>query len=216
MNSTSYLMSDYKNFPQVPIAGIYMIKNSINGNMYIGQSINMSKRWKEHIVDCHFDNRTFCIHIALKKYGLENFTVSILESIDIDTPNLSDVLNQKEQEYIEKYDTYYHGYNLTLGGNQYRIYDYSKYEILAEEFRNGLTIYEISKKYGISEPTVSNILNTFGVETKKDSSSFDKKVKKLYEEEDLSIQKIARTLHCSNGCIQRSLVRSNVKMRNPP
>lgn len=28
--------------------GVYKITNNINGKVYIGQSININKRWKEH------------------------------------------------------------------------------------------------------------------------------------------------------------------------
>ena len=31
------------------MVGIYMIKNLKNDNIYIGQSKNIEKRWKEHI-----------------------------------------------------------------------------------------------------------------------------------------------------------------------
>ena len=36
--------------------GIYKIENKVNGKVYIGQSIDIEKRWKEHI-SC-LNNRT--------------------------------------------------------------------------------------------------------------------------------------------------------------
>ena len=29
--------------------GIYKITNNVNGKIYIGQSVNIEKRWKDHI-----------------------------------------------------------------------------------------------------------------------------------------------------------------------
>ena len=51
------------------------------------------------------------IHRAIRKYGIENFTSEILEK---NIPeNLLDI---REEYYIQKYDTFYQGYNATLGG----------------------------------------------------------------------------------------------------
>lgn len=47
---------------------------------------------------------------AIRKYGKENFLVCIIEECP------DELLNEKECYYIEKFDTYYNGYNLTLGG----------------------------------------------------------------------------------------------------
>lgn len=44
----------------------------------------------------------------MNKYGKENFYVELLED---DIP--IDLLNEKEIEYIELYDSYYNGYNST-------------------------------------------------------------------------------------------------------
>lgn len=56
--------------------GIYKITNKINGKIYIGQSINIERRWKEHI----FDNRkNSLIHLAIIKYGKENFSFEVIE-----------------------------------------------------------------------------------------------------------------------------------------
>lgn len=56
--------------------GIYKFTNKINGKSYIGQSINLEKRKKEHEHNCF--NPNYCnygskFYRALRKYGLENF-----------------------------------------------------------------------------------------------------------------------------------------------
>ena len=53
---------------------VYKIRNKINGKVYIGQTNNLERRLKEH----RFDKRSHKpIHDAIKKYGFENFEVTI-------------------------------------------------------------------------------------------------------------------------------------------
>jgi hypothetical protein len=49
---------------------------------------------------------------GIRKYGQEAYELIILED---DVP--TEELDSKEKYYIKKYDTYFHGYNQTLGGN---------------------------------------------------------------------------------------------------
>ena len=58
--------------------GIYKIENLINGKVYIGQSIEIERRFKKHLTAK--DNTV--IHKAIRKYGKENFSLQILEKCD--------------------------------------------------------------------------------------------------------------------------------------
>jgi group I intron endonuclease len=58
------------------MTGIYKITNKINGKVYIGQSINIERRWKEHISD---KRKNSLIHLAIEKYGEKNFNFEIIE-----------------------------------------------------------------------------------------------------------------------------------------
>ena len=49
---------------------IYIIRNNINGKVYIGQSQNAIRRFKEH---CKPSNSNSIIGKAIQKYGKENF-----------------------------------------------------------------------------------------------------------------------------------------------
>lgn len=51
------------------ICGIYKITNRINGKIYIGQSVNIVRRWYAH-KECVSNNH---LSAAIAKYGLENF-----------------------------------------------------------------------------------------------------------------------------------------------
>lgn len=95
-------------------AYIYFIINKVTGERYVGQTTNFVRRKNEHL--SRLENG---IHINSKlqnswnKYGKDNF---IIEKIQYD--NISkEELNQEEIRYIEIYDSYYNGFNLTLGGD---------------------------------------------------------------------------------------------------
>ncbi len=92
------------------MAYIYSITNLTNNKQYIGLTLqsNPYDRWKKHVYDSK--NSNYPIHCAIRKYGVDNFKFRIIEEC-------SDVIvEEKEIFYIEKYDTYYNGYNATLGG----------------------------------------------------------------------------------------------------
>ena len=71
---------DIKDVKQSP--GIYCIKNNIDSKCYIGQSINVKKRLQHHLNRCQQDRYDNLIYRAFKKYGIENFAVSVLEYVD--------------------------------------------------------------------------------------------------------------------------------------
>lgn len=93
--------------------GIYMITNIKNNKKYIGQSIDIERRWIQHNKNTHLSNsRAYNTSItqAIREWGIENFQFQILEICD------KSLLSEKEIYYIELYDTFVNGYNMTLGG----------------------------------------------------------------------------------------------------
>ena len=95
------------------ITGIYKYENKINHHIYIGQSIDINKRLREHLFHAKTETSeeyNYPIHAAIRKYGIENFDVQIIEIID------KKLLNEREQYWIKYYDSYHNGYNCTHGG----------------------------------------------------------------------------------------------------
>ena len=91
---------------------IYKIINDINDKVYIGQTCrSIKERWKEHLKDYQKTQNNFPIYNAMRKYGKEHFNIIEIEQVD------NDLLNQKEQYWIEQYDSYKNGYNATFGGD---------------------------------------------------------------------------------------------------
>ena len=93
------------------ICGIYYIENIKNYKKYIGQSIDIKKRWYLHEFELnnnsHHNQR---LQNAWNKYGEENFEFKILLECK------REELDLYEQYFIEKFNTYYDGYNLDFGG----------------------------------------------------------------------------------------------------
>ena len=65
-------------------SGIYLITNRINGKQYVGQSINLIKRWNQHKTESRRNVPRTIIDKALKKYGIENFDFDIILECDLD------------------------------------------------------------------------------------------------------------------------------------
>lgn len=97
------------------ICGIYKFENNINGHIYIGQSIDIKKRFREHKSASFNPNNpdyNLPIHSAIRKYGLENFSFDIIDICS------EEKLNDQEIYWIDYYNSYTNGnYNISKGGN---------------------------------------------------------------------------------------------------
>ena len=78
--------------------GIYMITNKINNKKYIGQSIRIETRWREHKNSYLRNDKNTHLYNAMKKYGLENFDFIILEE------RKKEELNNREKYWIQLKD----------------------------------------------------------------------------------------------------------------
>ena len=96
------------------VTGIYKITNIINGKSYIGQSTDIHRRWKNEITDSKCINANsynYPLMKAFRKYGIDNFKFEVIEECN------NEELNQREIYWIDHFDTFFHGYNQTLGGD---------------------------------------------------------------------------------------------------
>lgn len=87
---------------------IYLITNHITEQAYVGQTrMTPAVRWAQHVylaLRAHSDTH---LHRAIRKYGIDAFRISVLESLE---PAL---LNERECHWIDVLRPHY---NMTVGG----------------------------------------------------------------------------------------------------
>ena len=94
--------------------GIYKITNTQTNQCYIGQAVDIYKRWNQHCkaglgIDTPPGNK---LYKAMQEYGLQNFTFEILLECN------RDELNEKEKYFISLYQADTYGYNSNIGVNK--------------------------------------------------------------------------------------------------
>lgn len=141
------------------IGSIYRIENILNGKNYIGQTTrDINLRFKEHILESK--NPKTRLHIAMHRYGIENFKLYLLDKCPISE------LNTKEIYYINMYDSYVEGYNSTKGGGntKSRLFSLedSRQEILDLYTEDKYSINTIAKSYNVDKKVIKNLIIACG------------------------------------------------------
>ena len=141
---------------------IYKITNKINNCIYIGKTIrSLEVRIAEHKRDSlKYNGQNIALYNAVQKYGWDNFTIEVVED---NIPQ--EKIDEKEQYYIDKYNSYTEGYNCTLGGDGGRtsskLSSTEVMEIISilQDENNLDDFGDIGQKYNIDRSVISNINN---------------------------------------------------------
>lgn len=92
---------------------IYLVRNLVNGKVYVGQSAQgLAHRKAEHLWRHKSGLRDHKLYLAFRKYGPAAFEFSVLCSVL--KPEYMDDL---EREFIAEFNSYNRGYNMNEGGN---------------------------------------------------------------------------------------------------
>lgn len=94
-------------------SGIYKITGPTPDLCYIGQSVDIAKRWKDHVkaaLGASTTTATNRFYLAMAETGVHNFTFEVLEKVT----DLND-LNDKEKYYISFYQSDKYGLNSNKG-----------------------------------------------------------------------------------------------------
>lgn len=119
------------------IAGIYKIEQISNKKVYIGSSNNIKRRCHRHMTDlrCNRHDNKY-LQNAFNKYGKNDFKIEMLEKC----PN--DMLQEREQYYIDKFESYNECNGFNLLKNAYS----SKGKIVSQETKEKLKKFSNSEK----------------------------------------------------------------------
>ena len=98
------------------------------------------------------------LYEAMKKYGVENFELTLIEETDIP--------EEREQFWIEQKQSFKNGYNATRGGDGKRYLDY---DLIIAEYSEIQNIHEVAYKLKISVDSVRTALNSKNVPIKSSS-----------------------------------------------
>ena len=97
----------------------WLINDKNKEKNYVGKTIqlNINNRWRNG--DGYIKNNPNTKFArAIRKYGWDAFNHEVVLTIECETKEELDFwLKEWEKYYIEKYDSYYNGYNSTLGGD---------------------------------------------------------------------------------------------------
>ena len=101
---------------------IYCLTNSINSKKYVGQTVRtLAERLEDHSKESK--RPKYKLHFAIQKYGIKNFQIEVLECCS------NEELNDREEYWVQKLNSFKKGYNSTSGGRHYQISDFSKKKI---------------------------------------------------------------------------------------
>lgn len=94
--------------------GIYKITNLQTDQCYIGQAVDVYKRWNQHCkaglgIDTPVGNK---LYKAIQEYGLQNFAFELIIQCS------QEDLNEKERYFIELYQSDLYGYNGQAGNKK--------------------------------------------------------------------------------------------------
>lgn len=90
---------------------IYIITNTENDKVYIGQTArDIESRFHEHKWEARNLRHNSHLHKAMAKYGIDKFSIKILEE------PLIEQLDEREKYWIKEYNSVKNGYNMTIGG----------------------------------------------------------------------------------------------------
>ena len=182
---------------------IYKITNTLNDKVYIGQTIKtVQKRFTQHKNNSNKEYFSqIVLYKAFKKYGIENFICEEIEEV----PN--DKLDEREKYWIEYYDSYFNGYNSTLGGRTTQLYNWDTDDII-EKYMILKSARAVAKEIGCDHSTIDRILNENGV---KRFTPSQQQSKPLYFKKKDEIHHFETTREAAEWLIENGIT----KMTNP-
>lgn len=191
---------------------IYIIRNTINSKVYIGQTkVSLKLRFQNHLSAAR-NGKDYVIGKAIRKYGEENFYIELLEECTIEE------LNERERYWISYFNSTDNkfGYNISIGGNVIRTTKKLDSNLIINMFNSGIPAYKIAKILHTGVPNITNLLKEsniiYGLDLQKTNKLEESMIIDLYLDGYSTID-IGRKFNKNKSTIRRILLRNNIKLR---
>lgn len=183
---------------------VYIIRNTVNEKVYIGQTIQtIEERFKQHLKpSVHKQRGNYKLYNAMRKYGKENFYVELLEE------NISaDEIDAKEIQYIEEYDSFFNGYNSTKGGDGKTISKIDDVELFKELYLKGAEIETLAMIFNVNKVTVRRTACSLGMPKRVFKVTKEYLIKNIRK----TNKKMAKELNVDEETITRAIKRYGIR-----
>ena len=191
---------------------IYIIKNTINSKVYIGQTkVSIKLRFQNHLSAAR-KGKDYVIGKAIRKYGEDKFYIELIEECPVEK------LNEREIYWISFYNAsnYKYGYNMSKGGNVTRTTKELDNSIIIELFNSGISAYKIAKILHVGIPNITAIFKEYnihyGVDLQRLNDEITEKIIYLYSLGYSSLD-ISKKFNINKSTVLRVLKRNNIKPR---
>lgn len=187
---------------------VYIIKNTINKKIYIGQTcLPIKSRLAKHFSDSRSEKRRKLspLYYDIHKYGEDKFYIETLE----DNISYNDIYD-KEMYYIERYNSINNGYNLRVGGKGSNKLTTKQQTDVINMALNGMTYKDIAKIFNVNNDLISNICRKNNIHVKNQTDYYYYKIKELYYN-NYTIQQIANEMGLSTMYINYLLRKFNFR-----
>jgi group I intron endonuclease len=162
------------------------------------------ERFGEHMKSAR-NGCEYKFHRAIRKYGAENFTLSVIEECE------KDKLDEREIYWINYYNSYYSGYNSTKGGSGLTK-PLPSFEVMSCLYiEKDLTIEQIADILGVYKESVRKVLKNGGIKIKKKPLYNYKDVAREYEK-TLDQHAVMDKFGCSNEVVKQACKKLGVKI----
>lgn len=143
---------------------IYIITNTINKKVYIGQTNDPKRREREHFSFGYIDDseEVKVLYSAMKRHGIQNFNFSVIEGP-------IECYNDREKYWIQHYNSLVpNGYNMTKGGEEPPVFHGEEHpmsthsleeiNLIREKLKDGVdTIPVIAEKFNYNISSINRI-----------------------------------------------------------